>query len=315
MADAKIHQTKDFAITIKSVSDEGTFTGVLSVYDVVDLGNDSISKGAFSKTLQESGGDIPCLWQHRDPVGMLAVKDTGEALEVQGTLVMDLQLARDAVALMKAGVVHGLSIGYKVIKSKVENGVRILKEIALYEGSIVTFPMLPQAQVTGVKGEGKADFATELDMAQSLSARCMVQHALQNSLDSIVWDSRMDDVEKITASSESIDQFRGAYLSALPRYLDAMNNMSEMSAQPAEQKAGRTLSDASREKIQEAIDVLTALLAGTPTDTAPMVDEPMMAEAAGAQTAEAEKQGNTDSPAEADPDHSVLKTLLKQRRK
>lgn len=310
-AHAQLHQTKDFAVTIKSVSDEGTFTGILSVYDVVDLGNDSISEGAFSKTLQESGGSIPCLWQHRDPIGMLEVRDTGAELEVKGRLVMDLQLAKDALALMKAGVVHGLSIGYKVIKHKMEKGVRILKELALYEGSIVTFPMLPLAQITGVKSDSKADFSTELDMAQAMSARYMIQCALEHALDSIAWDARMDDAEKISASSESIDQFRASYMAAMPRYLEAMNGMSEMSgmsALPGEQKAGRTISSANRARIQEAIDVLMALMDMEDSGTSPGKGEAAEPPAVGAA-----KQVNTELPEGDSPDHSTLKTLIQKR--
>lgn len=252
--------TKDFSVEIKSVSDEGTFEGILSVYNVVDLGGDLIEPGAFTKTLQESKGRIPCLAYHdtRQPVGTLDVTDTGGALEVKGQLVLEVQTAREMLALMKAGVVRSLSIGYRTIKSAMEDGVRHLKEIALMEGSIVLFPMLPLAQITSVKdAESKDDFLVELDRAQTFSMRYMMIRALEESLDSIVWDGEMDSTEKITASDESIAQFQKAYVTFLPKLFELWG---EKSVPTPEQKAGRRLSSASQALIRAAISNLQALL-------------------------------------------------------
>ena len=269
-------QTKDYKFEVKDVTDEGTFTGVLSVYDVVDLGNDLVEKGAFARTLQHSLGNIPCLWQHSEPIGTLQVMDTGNALEVKGKLVLEVQRAREALALMKAGAVKGMSIGYRTVKAKIEDGVRHLKELALMEGSVVTFPMLPAAQITSVKSlEAKDDFATELDHIQAMMGRMMMMDALCRSLDSIVWDSEdgMDDAAKITASDQTIEQFRAAYAEFLPGMFAAMNGKT---AADLEQKVGRTISAATRTKIQEAITALQALLgsetAGTPGAPEPAAD-------------------------------------------
>jgi HK97 family phage prohead protease len=297
---AKQNERKDFKVTIKSVDDEGVFSGVLSVYGVVDLGGDQVEKGAFTKTLQESGAEIPCLWQHSQPIGSLKVFDGADGLEVQGRLCLEVQQAREALALMKARVVKGLSIGYRTIKSKVENGIRHLTEIALMEGSVVTFPMMPLAQVTDVKSaEEKGDFLTELDRAQVLAMRSMMIASLWNALDSIIWEGDALVADRITASDESIGQFHQAYISFLPKYFALWD---EKSQPTEEQKAGRTISSATESKIREAIEVLTALLEPEADGTKP--DE---GKAADAKSAGVAKQDGTQPEPQDAEIHSLLK--------
>src|SRR5678816_2268149 len=91
--------TKDFRFEIKEVSDDtGTFTGMLSVYNVVDLGNDLVEPGAFKKTLNDKGAKFPMLWQHKtdEPIGELEVTDTEDGLSVKGTFDLEVVRAREA---------------------------------------------------------------------------------------------------------------------------------------------------------------------------------------------------------------------------
>ena len=54
---------------------------------------------------------------------------------------------------MRKGAIDGLSIGFRTRRATTEksSGVRRLHEIDLWEISIVTFPMLPQARIGAVK--------------------------------------------------------------------------------------------------------------------------------------------------------------------
>ena len=54
---------------------------------------------------------------------------------------------------MRAGALDGLSIGFRTVKGRSDpkSGVRRLDTIDLWEISIVTFPMLPEARVSTVK--------------------------------------------------------------------------------------------------------------------------------------------------------------------
>ena len=146
---------KDLKFAVKA-EDEGVFRGLAAAYGNTDLGGDVIAPGAFTKTTKEKDGQVPVLWQHDTfrPIGLGQVEDTKKGLQIEGRLVMETEQAREAFALMKAGVVKGLSIGYDPVVTEFdrESDTRILKEIKLWEVSPVTFPMNPRAVITGVKG-------------------------------------------------------------------------------------------------------------------------------------------------------------------
>ena len=74
-------------------------------------------------------------------------------MQVEGELELEVEKARESFALMKRGVLKRLSIGYNTVKDLVQNGVRHLQELKLYEVSIVTFPMNELATVSSVKSE------------------------------------------------------------------------------------------------------------------------------------------------------------------
>jgi HK97 family phage prohead protease len=301
------HASKDFHFEIKSVNEEGQFTGILSVYNVVDLGGDLVEPGAFTKTLQETGGRVPCMYRHEEPIGMLEVSDTGAGLEVKGQLVMDtladgspkVPEALKAHALMSAGIVKGMSIGYRTVKAQIEKGIRHLKELALMEGSVVVFPMCPPAQITSVKEE-KGDFVEEFERAQAFSMRSMMISALWAALDSIAWDSDMTDVEILANSEQTIDQFKLAYIDFLPRLFAAWAAKSI----PLEHKEGRTISAATRTKLEECIATLQALLEPGAASAAPPEGKGVDTHDPGAAT---------QHPVEPAKDHSVVeyvKSLL-----
>jgi HK97 family phage prohead protease len=158
--------TKDFQLEIKSVQENGIFEGKLAVYNVVDEGNDLIESGAFSKTLRESGGRVPLLFAHTEPIGTLQLTDSLAALLARGQLVLSVTKGRESYDLLRAGALRGLSIGYKTIKEQMSGSVRRLKELRLFEGSLTPVPMNGQALVTSVKqyqGEEDAFAARQVD--------------------------------------------------------------------------------------------------------------------------------------------------------
>jgi HK97 family phage prohead protease len=65
---------------------------------------------------------------------------------------------------MRAGALDGLSIGYRTVRGRTDarTGVRNLYEVDLWEISVVTFPMLPEARVSAVKA---ADIAAVIRRA------------------------------------------------------------------------------------------------------------------------------------------------------
>ena len=96
------------------------------------------------------------LWQHQaaEPIGVwTSIVEDSRGLKVEGRLDLSVARAREALSLMRNGAIDGLSIGFRTRRATTEksSGVRRLHEIDLWEISIVTFPMLPQARIGAVK--------------------------------------------------------------------------------------------------------------------------------------------------------------------
>lgn len=159
-------EIKSNLFDIKSYNEQtGEFVGHASVYGVVDSYNEIVEKGAFSRTLERKGGKAPLLWQHNpdDPIGINELDDTDEALITKGRINLDVQRGREAHSLLKMGAVQGLSIGFQTVKDAWDGAVRKLKEVDLWEVSVVTFPANPMSNVTAVKR--RMNGGLSLDMA------------------------------------------------------------------------------------------------------------------------------------------------------
>lgn len=210
---------------IKEVTAAGMFEGLLSPYGNVDGGLDIVEPGAFRKTLAERGNVVPLLWQHKKeyPIGILELEDRADGLWCKGKLELALPKAQEAHICLKNRIIKGLSIGYEAVKDAIENGIRHLKEIRLYEGSVVTFPMNDLAMVTSIKAESgvKGDFNEELREIQTLAAFWQMQRALENALYSLVWADLARD-EKISVCGSILEQFSEAFIAFFPQYLDAL---------------------------------------------------------------------------------------------
>lgn len=148
-----------FGWDVKALNETGEIEGLGSVFNNVDRGGDIVDPAAFTDTLKawQAKGKLPkMLWQHdpSQPVGVweeMRVVDGG--LFCKGRILVDLPEGKRVHTLVKAGAVDGLSIGFNIIDFEYEgNGrVRRLKELELWEVSLVTFPMNELAGVTGIK--------------------------------------------------------------------------------------------------------------------------------------------------------------------
>lgn len=144
---------------VKAREDAVRFSGLGAVFGNVDLGGDVIEHGAFAETLAEKMPKM--LLQHgyaaagMTPVGeWLTAEETDEGLDLNGELFLETEELRLAGRGLKAGVFDGLSIGYypaEVKWSEDEPDIRRILKVDLLEVSLVTFPMNPEATVTGLK--------------------------------------------------------------------------------------------------------------------------------------------------------------------
>lgn len=155
-------QTKmlTFDAEIKADEDEaGVFEGMASTFGNIDLVGDRIRRGAFKESLRNRRPrQIKMLWQHdmREPIGVWEeIRETRQGLFAKGRLILEgVPNAVKAHALMKAGAIDSLSIGFRVPEGGSEvdkDGGRILKEVDLLEISVVTIPANPKAEINRVK--------------------------------------------------------------------------------------------------------------------------------------------------------------------
>jgi HK97 family phage prohead protease len=143
--------------TIADVSADGTFEGYASLFGKVDLGCDIVERGAFAASLARRGAaGVRMLFQH-DPAAPIGtwtdLSEDARGLFVRGRLALGAPKAREVHALMKQGALDGLSIGFRAVRARADakSGIRRILEVDLWEISVVTFPMLPEARVGTVK--------------------------------------------------------------------------------------------------------------------------------------------------------------------
>jgi HK97 family phage prohead protease len=144
-------------LDIKTIADDGTFTGYASLFGVTDLGGDSVQPGAFTKSLKRKpAAKVKMLRGHdtSDPIGVwTSIVEDARGLKATGQLILTTVKGRETYELLKVGALDGLSIGYRTKSETFDRikKVRMLNELELHEISIVTFPMLPTATIARVK--------------------------------------------------------------------------------------------------------------------------------------------------------------------
>ncbi len=134
-------------------SGDGRIEGYACVFDKVDLGRDLIERGAFARSLAARGAaGVRLLYQHdpAEPIGVWTdLIEDGRGLYVRGRLSLEVQRAREVMSLVREGALDGLSIGFKAVSARTDPRTRVrrLARIDLWEVSVVTFPMQPDARI------------------------------------------------------------------------------------------------------------------------------------------------------------------------
>lgn len=126
--------------------------GYASLFGVADLNRDVVRPGAFARGLRERGAQqVRMLFQHDagEPVGVWeTIREDSRGLFVSGRVLEAGPRGRASAELIRQGAVDGLSIGFRTVRSAPRpGGGRELIDLDLWEVSIVTFPMLPQARL------------------------------------------------------------------------------------------------------------------------------------------------------------------------
>ncbi|MCC0806514.1 HK97 family phage prohead protease [Methylobacterium sp. W2] len=168
-------------LEIKALKESGEFEGYGSTFGGdPDAYGDVIAAGAYADSLaaHRAKGTMPKLfWQHNadEPIGkwLDAVEDE-RGLLMRGKLNMEVQRGREAHALLKAGDIDGLSIGYRIKSYSVntDTGVWTLEKLDLVEVSIVSVGANDNAVVQSVKAAKAAhDLNEKLKAGDRLTER------------------------------------------------------------------------------------------------------------------------------------------------
>ncbi len=154
---AAVREVKYAPTRFSGIEADGAFCGYASLFGKTDLGGDMVMPGAFARSLQKRGAaGVRMLYQH-DPDQVIGtwteIVEDARGLFVRGRILTDVKRGREVLALMRAGALDGLSIGFRSQGARTDpaTGIRRLTRIDLWEISLVTFPLLPAARVTAVK--------------------------------------------------------------------------------------------------------------------------------------------------------------------
>lgn len=140
-------------LEVRAQENEPTkIVGYASVFnDITDLFyyKERVAPGAFSQTLKDNP-DVLALWDHetsmpigRVAAGTLVLSEDDKGLRSEIT-PPDTTMGRDALELVRTGHVSGMSFGFRVLQDEWTKydgkDLRTIKEVELFEVSVVTFP-------------------------------------------------------------------------------------------------------------------------------------------------------------------------------
>ena len=140
--------------------EEGQFQAYISVFGNTDSYGDIVHKGAFTRTLgewAEKGNTIPVLWGHdmNDPFanigGVLSAEEDDYGLKVTAQLDLENPTAAQVYRLAKGRRTTSCSFAYSVRDGEKSDDGFHLKDLDLYEVSIVQVPANELAEITMVK--------------------------------------------------------------------------------------------------------------------------------------------------------------------
>lgn len=179
-----------------TVDEAGAITGVAWPFGTPDRVGDVIERGAFSKALPP----LPMLASHdqKDTVGVWTeLSETSEGLTVKGRLLVgEVQRAAEVRALIQAGALRGLSIGFVSRKAMPrKGGGRTITELELLEISVVAVGAHPGARITSAKDMTMADEHENSDI-EALEAKMAEKIAdVEKKADTSALTARLDKIE------------------------------------------------------------------------------------------------------------------------
>lgn len=204
----------------RAAGEEGVIEGYVTKWGTIDDYNSTFERGCFAKTLKERGARVKVLWNHleNELIGKpLELREDDIGLFARLKLVLPVQRGMEAYELAKAEALDSFSFGFRSIKDAWVDGVRRIKEVALYEVSPVVFEANENALITGVRSmhnvpnEYRAeDFAqtyADMDLARR---HYLLMNVLDETLSDIWWKEGSPDMAKAKVA-DCLAKFSAAY--------------------------------------------------------------------------------------------------------
>jgi len=156
---------KDVSLSSRKVS------GYFASFGNEDSDGDIFDHGAFKKTIKENGPGsalerIAYLYQHNswEPVGYLTtLKENAHGLYFESD-IPDTTKGTDVLKMYEAKVLKEHSVGFRTINESIIDSVNHIKEVRLWEGSVVTWGANSLTPFAGFKSMTKAQAVEEIDI-------------------------------------------------------------------------------------------------------------------------------------------------------
>jgi HK97 family phage prohead protease len=152
-----------------------TVSGMLAAFGNIDEGRDMLIRGCFAKSIAEHGPGsnsdrkIAFLWQHEsdDPIGRFTkLEETDEGLYFEAE-IDEVPSGDRALKQYASGTLNQHSIGFNYVWDKIEYNNEgdffLVKEVKLYEGSVVSFGMNENTPFLGFKSLQSGDVWQEVE--------------------------------------------------------------------------------------------------------------------------------------------------------
>ena len=203
--------------------DNFIFEGYASTFGNVDLGDDIVKQGAFLESLKLNP-QVPILWQHKmgEPIGIsIELREDNKGLFVKATLPKrDTMVSGRVMPQMEVGSIREMSIGFfiKEFSKNTDTGIRTLEKIALFEISLVTKAMNPQATVNDFKSFKEAEVKSLKDIETFLKeggmsnneAKSLISNVKEFSNERDAHEKAQRDAEKLELEAETEAEAKAA---------------------------------------------------------------------------------------------------------
>lgn len=159
-------QFKPFEVKELSFNGESrTISGYAAIFNNRDKAGDILLKGCFAKSIQDRGPEsqandkIIMLWQHdqHEPIGKISVLIEDEKGLYFEAVIDDVERGNQAIKQLESGTLNQFSIGYSYVWEKCEydqeRDAFIVKEVVLYEISVVSIGCNGETEYLGLKSE------------------------------------------------------------------------------------------------------------------------------------------------------------------